>query len=375
MGVVVITRSWGTLSQLWLYRQTAALGSHVDAVIALRQPESAWDIDAPILDWPKASGSRMSLRHRRARRHDERIRKLVQSPETSAILVHFLGPALQLQYLWREIDTPVFVHCHGLDITWEQQLQHKHFGQRRHGAGYVDSVRALASRAVLIANSEHSADQIRSIGIPEERIRVKHYGLEVRDFAPPCSNRTSDVTVLYLGRLVDFKGPDLTIDAFSRACEMGLDGRLIIAGEGRLRTTCELARSRSPVADRISIIGSVDPETGQRLRSEADIFTAHSCLGPLSHQTEAFGVAFAEAMADGLPVATGASGSLPELIDNGVHGILFEPGDVDAHARALLQLAKDPVLRRKLGEAGWARARERFTIEQEREALLRILGS
>ncbi|MCH8923254.1 MAG: glycosyltransferase, partial [Planctomycetes bacterium] len=71
--------------------------------------------------------------------------------------------------------------------------------------------------------------------------------------------------------------------------------------------------------------------TGERLRAEADIFTAHNCTGPITRQEEAFGVSIVEAMAAGLPVVSGRSGSLPEIVEDRVDGILVEPGDREAH--------------------------------------------
>jgi len=119
--------------------------------------------------------------------------------------------------------------------------------------------------------------------------------------------------------------------------------------------------------------GAVDAATGRRLREMADMLTAHSCRGPISGQEEAFGVAFVEAMAAGLPVVTGKNGSLPELIQNGVEGILFEPGDIEAHAQAMLDLAYDPQRRHAMGQAAWQRAHDHFTTETSTRNLKRIL--
>src|SRR5690606_33177261 len=122
-----------------------------------------------------------------------------------------------------------------------------------------------------------------------------------------------EVQILYLGRLVDCKGPDLTIQAFSLACEQGLRGKLTIAGDGPLLAECEQLRAVSPFAHCIQLLGSVDEPTAERLRTEADIFTAHNRKGPYTNQEEAFGVSFVEAMAAALPIVSGANGSLPEL--------------------------------------------------------------
>ena len=55
-------------------------------------------------------------------------------------------------------------------------------------------------------------------------------------------------------------------------------------------------------------------------------------------------------------------------------GFLVKPGDVESHAQALLRLGADRDLRRRMGEAGWRRAKEHFSWEKERRELLKILG-
>jgi glycosyltransferase involved in cell wall biosynthesis len=213
------------------------------------------------------------------------------------------------------------------------------------------------------------------IGIPAERIHVKYLGVPVAS-APrvrsPHSN-PRELNILYLGRLVDCKGPDLTIRAFDSACQQGLQGRLILAGDGPMRAECERLRAASRCADQIEMLGAVDEATSKRLRSAADIFTAHNCLGRYTQQEEAFGVSIVEAMAAGLPIVSGANGSLPELVDDGEQGLLFPPGDIEAQATAFLKLANDSALRERLGRQAWERARERFTIEREMTALRSLL--
>ena len=96
------------------------------------------------------------------------------------------------------------------------------------------------------------------------------------------------------------------VHAFDLACRRGLRGRLLIVGDGILRTTCELAKARSSFRDRIDLLGSLDASGVQRLLATADIFTAHNCTGPITRQEEAFGVSIVEAMGAGVPVVSGS---------------------------------------------------------------------
>ena len=173
---------------------------------------------------------------------------------------------------------------------------------------------------------------------------------------------------------MDFKGPDIVIRAFEKACSMGFDGELIMAGDGPLRVTCELLIAHSPFKKRIRLLGAVNSDKGRKLMEEADIFTAHNCIGPLSGQEEAFGVTTIEAMAAGVPVINAKSGSIPELIEDGVSGILVQPSDIDGHAKAFMRLQSDTKLRLAIASNAWERVQSNFTREQESRNLRSILG-
>jgi len=137
---------------------------------------------------------------------------------------------------------------------------------------------------------------------------------------------------------------------------------------------CRAARAASAFRDRIELPGAVDAQQAARLRAQADIFTAHNQFGPVTRQEEAFGVSIVEAMADGIPVITGDSGSIGELMTDGEQGALIEPGDIEAHARAFEQLAAAPDSRARMGHNGWQRVRDHFSSEREARRLVEILG-
>lgn len=382
MGVLFIMPDWYAYSELWMQRMLEVLEPYLAAVGALAPTEKTWrgKIPSVALGEPPPSFFRRACRRAGLRAPLPRpfdacrvLRDAVEKPSVTVVLAHYLEFAVQFQDVWDRTQKQLFVHCHGYDVTWDlRQFQDPEQGV--FPPDYVERVRRLASRATLIANSKTSKQRLLDAGIPSDRIRVKYFGVPVPDFPFSRPDRTRGLEVLYLGRLVDCKGPDMVIRAFERACRQGLDAHLTLAGDGPMREECELLVRRSAYSDKMALLGWVDAAMGEDLRRRADIFTAHSRRGPRTHQEESFGVAFVEAMASALPVVTGRSGSLLETVVHGETAILVEPGDVDAHADALLTLSEDPDRRRRMGEAGWRRAKEMFTIEKERSALMEILG-
>jgi len=311
--------------------------------------------------------------------HTRLLTEAIRRNDVDCVFIHFLVYAVKFRRVWRSTEKPIFVHCHGWDVTWDLQRAKPGITGRTnvHPRGYQEAIRKLPANVRFIANSWTTADSLVSIGIDRRRIGVKYLGVPCGN-PPSASNRSwagdRVLTVLYLGRLVDFKGPDATIRAFARARELGLHGRLVIAGDGPLRAACESTITELSLGPYVELKGAVSKEEGERLRQQADIFTAHSQTGPRSGQAEALGVGFLEAMAAGLPVVTGRSGSLPEIVREGESGVLFEPGDIEAHAQSLAALGRDATWRARMGDAARGYVRCNFSLEAEEKKLRRILG-
>lgn len=368
-------------SVLWMRRMLEFLGDDVSVLAAEKDPGTHYRERWPVVDVREGFGVTAWRVSRRlglipsVRKSSKAIRALARayrSDSVDRVLVHFLTQAIKYDRVWSQARKPVFVHCHGYDVTWDLRL-HDAPDQMAHETDYVDRVLGLPDYVHFIANSQVTMKRISDIGIAESRIHLKYLGASVGASPPAMRASKDEVTILYLGRLVDCKGPDLVIQAFDKAARQGLRGRLILAGDGPLMAACEQQRSATSVADRITLLGSVDAQQAAGLRLEADIFTAHNRVGEFTRQEEAFGVSFVEAMADGLPVVSGRNGSLPEIVDHGEQGLLFEPEDIDAQADAFLRLAADPELRARLGTNGWQRARERFSLEIEEQRLRELL--
>ena len=111
-----------------------------------------------------------------------------------------------------------------------------------------------------------------------------------------------------------------------------------MAGYGAMEAKCRVLQSNSPFTDQINIVGRVDEQEGNRLRTQADIFTAHNCRGSQTQQEEAFGVSYVEAMAAAIPVVTGRSGGVCEAVTHGETGFLFESGDVEGSCRSVFAI-------------------------------------
>jgi glycosyltransferase involved in cell wall biosynthesis len=160
-----------------------------------------------------------------------------------------------------------------------------------------------------------------------------------------------DLLIVSVARLEPQKDTLGLIRAFAQGLKDEAGCHLLIAGWGSLEDAAREVAAVSGIADRIHFLG-VRADVPELL-SAADLFA-------LASRWEGGPLAVMEAMAAHLPVVATTVGAVPELVEPGVTGILTEPGDAAALARALASLARDPERRRAMGEAAGARA-ARFT--------------
>ena len=142
-----------------------------------------------------------------------------------------------------------------------------------------------------------------------------------------------------------------------------LDWRLAVVGDGPARDACLAGLDRG----RLAILGERDAKALAALYAAADIFVWPAI-------NEAYGLALLEAQAAGLPVVAGRSGGVPEVVADGVTGLLTPPGDSTAFADALRALLVDTERRRTMATAAADRARTRLDVARAVEALVPIIA-
>jgi glycosyltransferase involved in cell wall biosynthesis len=138
---------------------------------------------------------------------------------------------------------------------------------------------------------------------------------------------------------------------------------LLFVGDGPLRGDLERLAQSLGVAGRVRFLG-VRFDVPDLLRA-ADIFA-------LTSVSEAASLTLLEAMASGLPVVVTRVGGNPEIVRDGVDGLLVPRGDDQAAAAAFLRLLDDPAAAARMGAAGRARVHKHYRLEQTIDAYLRL---
>lgn len=369
MKIAVITNSYKSPTELWLWRQVEFMKGNIGYIGILDGIRERQEEGIPVVGLISAGNAKTTAHPFFLLR---RLSELEKQYGIDTYYIHYLTSAYILREFIALTGKKVFVHCHGYDLTFDMK-QHQNPALNYHPWGYTAFTENLPKKITYITDSQHSKELVTSRGISAAKVKVLYFGVPVEEMNPLKKNDL--IKILFLGRFVDFKGPDLTILAFEKACEKGLNAELYMVGDGPLMVTCQLLKKRSHYSERIKLLGTLPYEDAKKLRSECHIFTAHNIKGSLSNQEEAYGVAIIEAMGAGLPVITGKNGGIKETVVHNKTGFLFEPGDIDGHARYLIEIAANVNQRVTMGEQALHHVIKNFTLEKEKTALLNILGS
>lgn len=231
---------------------------------------------------------------------------------------------------------------------------------------------AGVSDRIVTISPRQRFDIVTRFGIaPESKVSTIPLGIELdpflrlperaegtkaeRDLRQTLGIGPKDVVVGYVGRLVPIKDVETLVRGFAAALPRIGTLHLIVAGGGQLRPALERLAASLEIAPRVHFVGWTDRLT--ELYAAMDI-----CA--LSSLNEGTPVAIIEALAAGKPVVATSVGGVPDLIVDGVHGRLVRPKDVDQLAAALVELACDQGMRRRMGAAGRRQVAATYTADR-----------
>ena len=229
--------------------------------------------------------------------------------------------------------------------------------------------RTARSCAALVAVSEDTRRAYLAQGYPD-RIEVVYNGIDVDGVEPPGTLRAElgipDGTPLVgeVARLCDVKGQRELIEALAEIP----DARLVLFGgdheqEGSFQAGLERTAEQLGIRERVVFAGH--RRNAARLVADLDVFV-------LPSWTEGLPVVVLEAMAQRRAVVATPVGGTPEVVADGETGLLVPPREPRALAAAIRELLADPERRRRMGEAGYRRAAERFSAEAATRRTLEI---
>jgi glycosyltransferase involved in cell wall biosynthesis len=260
----------------------------------------------------------------------------LQRAKAKLIHAHFAEGGPAALFLSKRLNLPLILHLHGgAELMTDANLRSKWFEWP-----FLAHRRSLWTRAsAFLCVSEYTKRRALEAGFPANKVHVHFTGLDCKTFSPqvPVAEKDPNL-VLYVGRLIEYKGCDYLLRAMQLVERDRPGSRLVVIGDGHSRGGLEeLARSLGINCD---FRGELKPAELRSWLEKARVFCGPS-VSLEDGQSEAFGVVFLEAQAMGVPVVSFRHGGIPETMCEGVTGLLAEEKDVKGLAQQLLRYLGD----------------------------------
>jgi glycosyltransferase involved in cell wall biosynthesis len=238
--------------------------------------------------------------------------------------------------------------------------------------------RKMRAAEFVVTCTDANAGHLRRIA-PEAEVHLAYHGLNV-DFtellssAPPRAE-PERIRVVSVGRLVQKKGFDVLVEATALLRQRGVDLEVLVAGENgdehdRIRALVQ----EHGLTDIVQICGPWSQAELLAQYRRATMFVL-ACRIDADGDRDGIPNVLVEAMAARLPVVSTRVSGIPELVQNGVNGLLVPPEDPSALAEAMLTVALDPDLRERLAAAGATTVASRFDGDVLAEQMAGLLGA
>lgn len=275
----------------------------------------------------------------------------------------------------RLIGTSLIVRVPG-DYAWEQATQRfgvtdtiEAFQKKRYGlkVEILRTLQRLAVRqaALVVVCSDFLKKIVAEWHIAPEKLKRIYLGIDLEEKADMPSNIPEGKILLSIGRLVPWKGFSMLMRLVP---ELPEDWKLVIVGDGPERARLEEKARSLGISDRVLLTGAIPRKEVLGWLRSAHAFALNTYFESFSYQV-------LEAMVAGVPIITTSIGSIPELIENGVEGVLCTPGDSEAFLNAILSTEQDTTTWQKRTESAQQKAK-RFSshasVEMFAEELKKI---
>jgi glycosyltransferase involved in cell wall biosynthesis len=296
-----------------------------------------------------------------------RWRRLLMSPlrlaacirRSGARLVH-INTAMNRRAFWRDMGyvltarlcgAHVVLQVHGGELP-QRFAATQHVPQR-----LLRSLLQLPDVVIVIAREQLEA--YRKF-VPEQALLALPNGIDLNPYrnglrSPP--DPQAPLRLIYLGRLDRQKGLDETLQGLALARAQGVAATLVIAGSGPDEAQLKELAARLELSDAVSFVGPVFDAEKRRHLDAADVLM-------LPSYTEGLPYALLESMAAGVPAVATPVGGIPDIVEDGVHGVFVPVRDAQAIGRALIRLGNDRSLVADMGSACRQRVARFYTVER-----------
>jgi len=297
-----------------------------------------------------------------------RAARLIREHRINVICIGELVSGTMLGIALRKMfGCKLIVYVHGEEITTVGSG--RMYGNRRK--------KYLHAADKVVAVSSFTCDALTGqMDLPPDRITLIPNGVDTVRFTPGEPDAaliarhglTGKKIILTVGRLVERKGIDMTVEAMRLIAARRDDIHYLVVGDGELRPRLEQKIAEYGLETHVTLVGKVDDDALLRYLRSSDLFVMPNRTMP-DGDTEGFGLVFREANACHKPVIGGRAGGAVEAVHDGKSGLLvdgYQPAEI---AAAIERILSDPQLAHSLADYGLRLAHDNNTAAVARQFL------
>jgi glycosyltransferase involved in cell wall biosynthesis len=277
---------------------------------------------------------------------------------------HFGLGAVYARPFARRHRLPLVVTFHGYDGPL---LAHPRRWLPQHLRYALFGPRVLHDMTLGLCASTELRDLLLAQGVPPDRLRVHHLGIDLDGFTPAARD-PAGVQVVMIGRFVEKKGFEYGLRGFAAAARQEPSLWLTVVGEGEREPALRALVKAEGMGERVTFTGALPHERVARLLATSHILLAPSVVSGAGDRESGLIVVKEASASETVPIGT-RHGGIPEIIDDGETGFLVPERDPGALADRLLKLTQDPGLRERMGRA----ARQKMQREYDNRGRVRAL--
>lgn len=273
---------------------------------------------------------------------------------------HFANhPAVAALVINRLTGIPFSFTAHAHDIYVDQHMLKEKVQAAKFVVAISEYNKALITR--------HAGEAMR------DKIKVVHCGVDTSLFQPR-QRPTGDApfTIVCVGSLEEKKGQTYLVEACRLLKQRGLRFVCHLIGDGQNRADLEEQVRRDNLGDVVKLAGGIPRAEVLKMLAKADVVALPS-IRTKSGKMEGIPVALMEPLACEVPVVSTQTSGIPELVEDGVTGLLVPPENPAALADALQRLAKDPELGQRMGRAGREKVLREFDLNDNAATLVQLM--
>ena len=257
----------------------------------------------------------------------------------------------------KKLNIPMVTSFHGFDLPSNQKTYAK----------YGDKMQDLFKEGELFTTTSYTMKKIlMDYGCPEKKIIVHYSGVDIERFK--YKERKVDdkhaITILSVGRLVEKKGMEYLIKAFSKVSEGHSNVELRIAGEGSLRNHLYQIVQELKLEDKVHFLGAISHNDVAKEMENAHYFVLASMTANNGNQ-EGIPNVLKEAMACGLPIISTRHAGIPELVEHGKSGFLAQERNSAELADYMIEMIENPNDWNEFGRRGREKVETSFNLKKQ----------